>query len=86
VRGQETGEKEGERRKKKEGEKKKRRKEKGKEEERKRETKKREGRGGIRGERSRVGDRQPSGAGWDGGEEKERERARFGRRKREKKR
>ena len=34
---------------------------------------------GIHGRRSRVDDRQPSGAGWDGGQEKERERARFGR-------
>ena len=33
--------------------------------------KRKEERGGIRGGRSRVGDRQPSGAGWDGGEEKE---------------
>ena len=71
VRGQETGEKEGERRKEKEGEKKKRRKGKEKEEERKRERKKRKERGGIRGGRSRVGDRQLSGTGWDGGEEKE---------------
>ena len=68
---QETGEKEGERRKEK-----KRRKEKGKGkgggERKKREGRKRkEERGGIRGGRSRVGDRQPSGAGWDGGEEKE---------------
>ena len=31
-----------------------------------------------------MGDRQPSGVGWDDGEERERERARFGRRKREK--
>ena len=52
--------------------------------EKKRGKKRKEDRGGIRGGRSRVGDRQPSGAGWDGGEEKER--ARFGRRKREKKR
>jgi len=65
---QETGEKEGERRKEK-----KRRKEKEKEEERKKREgrKRKEERGGIRGGRSRVGDRQPSGAGWDGGEEKE---------------
>ena len=27
--------------------------------------------GEIRGRRSRVGDKQPSGTGWDGGEEKE---------------
>ena len=33
--------------------------------------KEREGRGVICGRRSHVGDRQPSGAGWDGGEEKE---------------
>ena len=71
---------------------------KGKEERRRKEEKKRKGEkkregrkrkeecGGICGGRSRVGDRQPSGAGWDGGEEKERERARFGRWKREKKR
>ena len=35
-----------------------------------------------RGRRSRVGDRPPSGAGRDVGEEKERESARYGRRKR----
>jgi len=67
---QETGEKEGERRKEE-----KRRKEKEKEKEEGRKEKKgrkrKEERGGIRGGRSRVGDRQPSGAGWDGGEEKE---------------
>jgi hypothetical protein len=34
--------------------------------------------GEIRGRRSRVGDRQPSGTGWDGGEEKERERGTVG--------
>ena len=45
----------------------------------------REHAGGIRGRRSRVDDRQPSGAGWDGGEEKERERGSVGV-KREKKR
>jgi len=68
---QETGEKEGERRK--EKKEKKKRKGKGKkEEERKREElKRKEERGGIRSGRSRVGDRQPSGVGWDGGEEKE---------------
>jgi len=66
ARGQETGEKEGERRK--EKKEKKKRKGKGKKEEEKRGK---EERGGIRGGRSRVGDRQPSGAGWDGGEEKE---------------
>jgi len=62
---------------------------KGKEERRRKEEKKRnrrrrekkgrkrkEERGGIRGGLSRVGDRQPSGTGWDGGEEKERERER----------
>ena len=31
----------------------------------------REHAGGIRGRRSHAGDRQPSGAGWDSGEEKE---------------
>ena len=73
VRGQETGEKEGERRK--EKKEKKKRKGKGKkEEEIKREEKKRkEERGGIHGGRSRMVDRQPSGKGWDVGEEKERE-------------
>ena len=67
---QETGEKEGERRKEK---KRRKEKEKEKEEERKKREgrKRKEERGGIRGGRSRVGDRQPSGAGWDGGEEKE---------------
>ena len=30
--------------------------------------------GEIRGRRSRVGDKQPSGTGWNGGEEKERKR------------
>ena len=43
--------------------------------ERKREKKERErdseNRGGDRDGRSRVGDRHPSGAGWDGGEEQE---------------
>ena len=34
--------------------------------------------GADRGERSRVADRRPSGAGWDGGEEKE---GGYGRRK-----
>ena len=67
-RGEGRGKKKGEEKKKRKGKRKRRRREK------KREGRKRkEERGGIRGGRSRVGDRQPSGAGWDGGEEKERE-------------
>ena len=53
--------------------------EKGKKRKKKKKKKRRERERGIDGEnhggdrdgRSRVGDRQPSGAGWDGGEEKE---------------
>ena len=73
ARGQEIGEKEGERRK--EKKEKKKRKGKGKKGggEKKRGKKRKEERGGILGGWSRMVDRQPSGTGWDVGKEKERE-------------
>ena len=80
-RGEREGKEEG--KKKKNGEKKrkesgKKRKEKGKEKERGEKRERERCVGADRGERSCVADRRPSGAGWDGGEEKE---GGYGRRK-----
>ena len=76
------GPRQGRRRKEREGEVKEKRKTKKKKKKRKRGRERAGGKfGGDRDGRSRVGDRQPHDAGWDGGEEKE---GGYGRRKKEK--
>ena len=80
ARGREGEREEGERgkEKKKKNREKKRKREKEKEKERGEKRERNKCVGADRGERSRVADSQPSGAGWDGGEEKE---GGYGRRK-----